>query len=225
MATVEAPAVFPEVVVDRKFLFNRQGKDYILYTGLVDALHQLSGGYFAIDTRLEQLPSAENGSTAVCSAVVRVFDAADPDVVRRVASGIGDASPGNVSSMMAGALIRMAETRAKARALRDLCNIAMVAVEELGDDTREAPPPAAVEKTRPAPTSSTPTPAAEHILIEGKAYGRPEVWAAYTRRKAQLEALGMPILPGDVLAEDAPLSLLVAATQGFRRRLLAREGE
>ena len=208
------PAEFPELRLDRKFVINQQGKDHVLFAGLVDALHQLSGGFFSVDTRIEQLPTADNAQTAVCSARVQVFDPEAPDVVRRSASGIGDASPTNVSRMMANALIRMAETRAKARALRDLCNVGMVSFEELG-----AEEPA----ERPA---SAPQPAApEGIVIEGRRFTRPQVEQAWRTRRAEAERLGIA-LPGDVatlVAEQAPLPILVGATQSLKRLVEATQ--
>ena len=45
--------------------------------------------------------------------------------------GIGDADPGNVEGFLAPHLIRVAETRAKARALRDAVNCGVVSFEEL----------------------------------------------------------------------------------------------
>jgi hypothetical protein len=50
-----------------------------------------------------------------------------------VFAGIGDANPGNVNRRIAPHLIRMAETRAKARALKDSVNVGIVALEELGE--------------------------------------------------------------------------------------------
>lgn len=51
--------------------------------------------------------------------------------------GIGDANPENVNSFIVPHLIRMAETRAKARALRDAVNIGVVWFEELAGEAVE----------------------------------------------------------------------------------------
>jgi hypothetical protein len=110
--------------IDRKFIIERQGKPMVLYAGLLHQAHL--EGLSMISTRLIQVPDENNGLTAICSAVVRTRYGEF--------SGIGDASPNNVSRMMLPATIRMAETRAKARALRDACDIGMVAVEEIGPD-------------------------------------------------------------------------------------------
>lgn len=59
-------------------------------------------------------------------------------------TGIGDASPENVGGNIAPHSIRMAETRAKARALRDAINVGMAAFEELSvgeEDGSNAGPP------------------------------------------------------------------------------------
>ncbi len=38
------PADFPDVRVDRKHVIDQQGRDHILFAGLVDALHRSPGG-------------------------------------------------------------------------------------------------------------------------------------------------------------------------------------
>jgi hypothetical protein len=216
MTTMAAEAVepvteetleFPAVRVDKKFVIQQQGKDHVLFSGLIDALHQLSLGFFSVDTRIEQLPTGENGQQAVCSACVRVYDPDNPDLIRRSVTGLGDASPANVSRMMVNALIRMAETRAKARALRDLLNVGMVAFEELGPQAADEPPEGPVER----------------IMIEGRAYTRPQVEAAYRQRVEQAKAAG--IANGEVAIvpiERTPLAVLAGKSQELRRRLEAK---
>ena len=84
-----------------------------------------------------KVPKAENGKVTIARAVVRTEDGKF--------SGIGDASPGNVSRAIVPHIIRMAETRAKARALRDAINVGVTALEELGEEeilpSQEAPAP------------------------------------------------------------------------------------
>ena len=113
-----------------EFLITRQGKQYVLFQGLLDEAH--TQGLHGIDTDLVQVPTPENGNVAIVKAVCEMEDG-------RKFSGIGDASPENVGRNIAPHIIRMAETRAKARALRDAVNVGATALEELseGDD---APP-------------------------------------------------------------------------------------
>ena len=121
----------------REFVINRNGKDYVLYAGLLDQAHQQ--GLKEIKTQLLQAPSSENGQIAICLAEVTTE--------RGTFTGIGDADPGNVSRMMVTALIRMAETRAKARALRDAVNVGMVALEELAETGGDGTPSGAPSGT------------------------------------------------------------------------------
>lgn len=117
-----------------EFYITRQGKTYILFAGLLDEAH--SRGLAAIDTDLIQAPDDSNGQVAICKATVTI-DKADQSTgeLRQASfSGIGDASPNNVGKMIAVHLIRMAETRAKARALRDAVNVGATSLEELGGD-------------------------------------------------------------------------------------------
>ncbi len=111
-------------------MITRQGKQYVLFQGLLDEAH--TQGLRGIDTELLQVPNPDNGNVAIVKAVCEMEDG-------RKFSGIGDASPENVGRNIAPHIIRMAETRAKARALRDAVNVGATALEELseGDD---APP-------------------------------------------------------------------------------------
>jgi hypothetical protein len=110
-------------VVKREFIVERQGKSFVLYAGLLDLAH--SQGLRAIRTRLVQVPAEDNGQTAVVHAEV--------ETDKGTFSGIGDASPSNVARAMLTCTIRLAETRAKARALRDAVNVGVAAFEELGE--------------------------------------------------------------------------------------------
>lgn len=107
-----------------EFLITRQGKQYVLFAGLLDEAH--SRGLRGIDTELVQVPDDTNGHVAIVKATCEMEDG-------RRFSGIGDASPENVGRNIAPHVIRMAETRAKARALRDAVNVGATALEELSD--------------------------------------------------------------------------------------------
>ena len=120
-------------------MITRQGKQYVLFQGLLDEAH--SQGLRSIDTELLQVPNPDNGNVAIVKAVCEMEDG-------RKFSGLGDASPENVGRNIAPHIIRMAETRAKARALRDAVNVGATALEELseGDDA----PPAGTSSSRPS---------------------------------------------------------------------------
>lgn len=107
----------------KEYIITRQGKDFVLYEGLLDEAHQQ--GLKRISTTLVQVPHDGNGNVAVVQAEV--------ETEKGIFAGIGDASPTNVNRMIVPHLIRMAETRAKARAMRDAVNIGVTALEELGD--------------------------------------------------------------------------------------------
>jgi hypothetical protein len=116
-------------VMREEFFIERQGRKFVLYSGLLDEAHQR--GLRSIETELLQVPTSENGEVAIARAVVRTEEGKF--------TGIGDASPQNVGRAIAPHVIRMAETRAKARALRDAINVGVTAFEELGEgDEQEA---------------------------------------------------------------------------------------
>lgn len=110
--------------LDDSFVKQIDDKDFVLYAGLLDVAHQKN--LCMVDVELIQYPSDENKNTAICKARVETMDG-------KKFSDIGDANPQNCNSKVARHLIRMASTRAKARAFRDMDNIGMTALEELGD--------------------------------------------------------------------------------------------
>ena len=96
----------------------------ITYKGLLALAHE--DGLRSVSTELLQRPTSDNGNLAIVAAKVRTN--------KGRFAGIGDASPANVNRRIAPHIIRMAETRSIARALRIAVNVGEVALEELGED-------------------------------------------------------------------------------------------
>jgi hypothetical protein len=109
--------------LDKQFITQFQGKDFVLYSGLLDLAHQK--GIRRINVDVEQFPTNENGNVAICRASIE--SAGGEEFIEW-----GDANPKNVNSKIVVHILRMAATRAKARALRDFTNIGMTCMEELG---------------------------------------------------------------------------------------------
>lgn len=137
-----------------EFIIQRNGKDFVLFAGLLDEAH--NKGLKSIDTELLQVPDESNGNVAVAKAVVELEDGGK-------FSGIGDASDDNVGRSIKPHKIRMAETRAKARALRDAVNVGATSIEELSDGDDAPPAPQASSQRSEDQSSEPPT------LIEGRA--------------------------------------------------------
>ena len=68
--------------------------------------------------------------------------------------GYGDADPSNVSPMVHGAEMRVAETRAVNRALRKAYGIGICSVEEIGSFAEPAPSPPESKKLPPQPVNA-----------------------------------------------------------------------
>jgi hypothetical protein len=115
---------------NKDWIVNLQGKQYATWPWVLDEAH--NRGFTGSKMELVQIPSEENGHCAIVKATMTLKTGCY--------EAYGDASPKNVNSKIATALIRMAETRAKGRALRDACNIGMTLKEELGPDTDDALP-------------------------------------------------------------------------------------
>ena len=115
--------------IDPKFIVNLKGKEFVTYEGLLDLAHQK--GLIGISTELLQIPVKENDFLAIVKATATTKDLKF--------EGIGDCDNKSANSMIIPHKLRMAETRAKARALRDLTNVGMTAFEELGADEEDKP--------------------------------------------------------------------------------------
>jgi len=117
----------------KEHIVNLQGKDFVLFAGLLDEAHKK--GMCRVRSRMRQEPTDQNGNNVIFEAEVTLKD---KDGNESVYEATGDASPKNVSARVATAIIRVAETRAIARALRMATNIGMCSVEELGGSQEEA---------------------------------------------------------------------------------------
>lgn len=117
-----------------RFVRTLQGKDYILYGGLLQLAQEK--GLRRVEVEVIQVPNQDNGMLAVARAEIETDDG--------VFSDVGDASPASVAHAIQPHLMRMAATRAKARAMRDAVGVELVALEEMihSDDigAAERPP-------------------------------------------------------------------------------------
>lgn len=135
-------------------VFDKEGrkvgeKEVATYHGLLAKAHD--EGLRRIATEIVQTPSPANGETAIVRATV--------ETNKGTFAGIGDASPANVNRRVGVHLMRMAETRAKARALRDAVNIGVVALDELGELVEEdASPPVVAAVAATLVTANSPSP-------------------------------------------------------------------
>lgn len=119
--TTLTPAAVPASVlptIPPQFLVTIQGKQFVLYTGLLHLAHQQ--GLVSLTEELISL----SPELFLAKAMATFRDG-------RVFQGMADATPDNVHSRIKPHFARMAGTRAKARALRDALNIAYTCAEEL----------------------------------------------------------------------------------------------
>lgn len=103
------------------------GKVIPTFAEKLDRAHH--AGLRGIETELKQVPTDENGNVAIFKAVAIMGD-------DRKFSGHGDASPANVTRNILPHIIRMAETRAKSRALGDAINVGGDELDELEAETQ-----------------------------------------------------------------------------------------
>lgn len=133
--------------MDKKYIINLQGKDFVVHEGLLDEFHQNKGNF--ISTELIRTPDQATGMWIFRATV---------EGEKGKFSAYGDASSANVNSMIMKHVMRMAETRAINRALRLYNNIGMCSAEELGGE--EQPPKPSILAPQKSQTiqNTTPTP-------------------------------------------------------------------
>jgi hypothetical protein len=112
--------------MENKLYINIKGKDFVLYEGLLNEFHKNGGK----EIRTELIQTVLKEETFFIFKAVVIGE-------KGTFEAYGDACKGNVGAMILPHMMRMAETRAKARALRDYNNIGVCSVEELGG-TNEA---------------------------------------------------------------------------------------
>jgi hypothetical protein len=115
---IEEPA---PVEIDSRFLIYLHGCPFVKYAGLLAKARE--AGLVQLDARIE----FHSDALVLASATATFQDG-------RVFTEWADATPENVGVQVRPHWIRIALTRAKARALRDALNIGVCTVEELGEE-------------------------------------------------------------------------------------------
>jgi hypothetical protein len=111
----------PALMIPADALLLIQGKPFVKFEGLLALAYQR--GLVSLETTLVEASPA----LAICEATARFQDG-------HYATDIGDATPDNVAKHLRPHFVRMAATRASARALRRALNISAAAVEELSGE-------------------------------------------------------------------------------------------
>tara|TARA_R100000655_G_scaffold21137_1_gene43418 strand:- start:11141 stop:11602 length:462 start_codon:yes stop_codon:yes gene_type:complete len=111
-----------DMLRSNKHIANLQGKEYILFAGLLWLAHR--NGLKSIETTIIE----HDRETGFCLVKARVFGE------RGEYQAYGDADQITCGKKVAAAYIRMSETRAVARALRFYTGTGMTALEELPNE-------------------------------------------------------------------------------------------
>lgn len=123
------------MAIDGRYICNIQGRMYFKYGGVLE--EALNTGLRDLMVNLVQIPTPENGHTAICKATATF----EREGKVHTFEEYGDASPGNCAKVVQNALIRMAATRAKGRALRDAIGHGEALAEEIGEGSPAPPDP------------------------------------------------------------------------------------
>lgn len=137
--TPEEPIEGPKL--NQQHVIDLQGKQYVTYNGLLDYAHQK--GLQSLQTELVSHDHEKGIYIFKATAILH-------DGLRQTTFiSHGDATKDNVSGMTKASFIRMADTRAKSRALRDALNVAAVTLEELPEEEQKEVRKAHSQKATP----------------------------------------------------------------------------
>ena len=130
--------------LDDRFIIEIKRKDtvkeFVLYAGLLDLAHQK--GIRKMLVELYSIPPR------IINRKLSAKLQSNP-MTERYFTELADANPLNVNRMVVEHMLRVAATRAKARALRDFTNIGMTCLEELGDLDEAMEDESGKSRTRP----------------------------------------------------------------------------
>ncbi|MDR3595061.1 hypothetical protein [Clostridium sp.] len=116
--------------MNEKHIITINGKPFIQYVGLLEESHK--PGIQSLEVEIVQFPKVDTDFTCICKSTLESKNG-------EIFTDYGDASPKSTSNKILPHLIRMASTRAKARVMRDYCNIGICSFEELNPDNMEDP--------------------------------------------------------------------------------------
>jgi len=187
-----------------KLIVRLQGKEFILYAGLLALAHK--HGLQSIETEMISTEKERDAGLFIFRAIV--------SGERGRFTGYGDASKSNVGKMIVPHILRMAETRAVARALRSFTAVGMCSLEELGGDISDTPkssPPKRKPRAKkavepppppPPPSESVLPPAPTKVEPAGKNGKHPSWIQEYKWWIPKLNELGWSLDEASKMAED-----------------------
>jgi hypothetical protein len=210
VATAEKPKV------DERFIEIIEGREFIKFGGLLHLAHEK--GISRIETEIIQLPTPENGNSAIIRAIV---ESKEGDLF----SGIGDCSPANCHPKVAKHLLRIAETRAIARCLKLHVDSPFTCLEELADASEvlngdNSSTPSTTGKTRGRKLKETTPPPGSN---NGGSGGNPTQKISEAQRQAILNLSrrkGLTALELEKLIKETYRSNLIDLTQSQASALI-----
>lgn len=115
--------------IEKQGMVTLNGKDYPTYGYVLNLAHEQ--GLIGISTELVRLEIDKEKGSLLCISKATVT--MEKDGITKIFQGYGDVTDRNVNKMILPHYVRMAETRAKGRALRDAVNIGQALIEELNE--------------------------------------------------------------------------------------------